>query len=44
MPIKDVARKEMSLAGIQRPIGIKELGPALKVFRSAGFAGWIITG
>ncbi len=41
----DIATKEFSLAGVQRPLYNGELGPdALEVFRFGDFAGWIIEG
>ncbi len=41
----DIALKELSLAGIQRPLYKGELGPdAIEVFRFGDFAGWIIEG
>lgn len=39
----DVLRKELSLIGVQRPLGARELGPdAVEFFRFGEFAGWII--
>lgn len=38
----EVIAKELSLAGIQRPIDPKELGNAVEIFRFGDFAGWII--
>jgi len=41
----ELAKKEMRLAGIQRPIEHHELGgEVLEIFRFADFAGWIIRG
>ena len=39
----EIVRKEIALAGIQRPIAVKELGEGVvEVFRFDDFAGWII--
>lgn len=41
----DIATKEFSLAGVQRPLYKGELGPdAVEVLRFGDFAGWIIEG
>lgn len=39
----EIVAKELSLAGVQRPIQAAELGPgAIEVFRFGDFAGWVI--
>lgn len=41
----EIISKELSLAGIQRPLSIGELGEgAQEIFRFGDFAGWIIEG
>jgi tRNA (cmo5U34)-methyltransferase len=44
VPAEQVLKKELSLAGVQRPIDIIETIPpnAIEVFRFGDFAGWII--
>lgn len=41
---KEIVSKELSLSGIQRPIAVSEIEPAIEVFRFGDFAGWIIEG
>jgi tRNA (cmo5U34)-methyltransferase len=39
----EVTEKEMQLIGVQRPVSISEISPAVEVFRFADFAGWILS-
>ena len=39
---REVLAKELSLAGVQRPLAQHELPGAVEIFRFGDFAGWII--
>ena len=39
---KEVLAKELSLAGVQRPLDPSELQGAIEIFRFGDFAGWIL--
>jgi len=39
---REIIEKELSLAGIQRPVSVDELAGAREVFRFGDFAGWVI--
>ena len=39
---EDIISKELSLSGIQRPLSLREISPAVEVFRFGDFAGWVI--
>ena len=42
VPLSEIAAKELSLAGVQRPIGPEELGKGfVEFFRMGEFVGWI---
>ena len=42
VPAGDIIAKELSLAGVQRPLSFEELRPATEVFRFGEFAGYVI--
>ncbi len=42
VPPEEVLKKELSLAGIQRPLCLHELGDCREFFRMGDFAGWIL--
>lgn len=46
VPADEIIEKELSLAGVQRPIDAEKIMPdsAVEVFRFGDFAGWIIEG
>ena len=44
VPAQDIIDKELSLAGVQRPIEISALAPATPFFRFGDFAGFVIEG
>ena len=39
---QEILEKELSLAGVQRPLSVNELPPAVEIFRFGDFAGYII--
>lgn len=39
---QEILEKELSLAGVQRPLSVSELPPAVEIFRFGDFAGYII--
>ena len=41
-PADQIIEKELSLAGVQRPLAESELPEAIKVFQFGEFAGWVI--
>jgi tRNA (cmo5U34)-methyltransferase len=41
---REIVAKEMSLAGVQRPIDLREIEPCIELFRFGDFAGFIIEG
>jgi len=42
VPAEQIIEKELSLAGIQRPLTESELPEAVKVFQFGEFAGWVL--
>lgn len=39
---QEILEKELSLAGVQRPLSVNELPPSVEIFRFGDFAGYII--
>ena len=45
VPADEIVAKELSLAGVQRPLALAEIpAKAVEIFRFGDFAGWIIEG
>lgn len=38
---EDILKKDLSLAGVQRPLSLNEIDGAIEVFRVGEFAGWV---
>ncbi len=41
---REIVAKELSLAGVQRPLALREIEPCTELFRFGDFAGYIIEG
>ena len=39
---ENIARKDLALTGVQRPVNIEELSPCVELFRFGEFAGWLL--
>lgn len=44
VPADEVLAKELSLAGVQRPLRETEIGPAERIFQFGEFVGWVVEG